>query len=260
MRLAIAPLTLALALALPWLTPAPAQSQEQSRPALTDMSETERERLRTEIRAYLLENPEVLFEAIQILEARRETEKRDADTALIAEHRDDIFNDGASWVGGNPDGDVTLVEFSDYRCGYCKRAHPEVQALLEGDPNIRLVIKEFPILGPDSTAAARMALAALQVDPGRYGALNDALMGFEGQLTEPVAYQIAAHMGYDIAALKEAAADPAVEAQIATNYGLARKLGLEGTPSFILGDRIIRGYLPLEGMRQAVAEAREATN
>jgi protein-disulfide isomerase len=224
------------------------------------MSETEREILRTEIRAYLLENPEVLMEAIQILEARREAGKLQADSNLIAQHRDAIFNDGVSFVGGNPDGDVTLVEFSDYRCGYCKRAHPDVQALVESDPNLRLVVKEFPILGPDSTATGRMALAALRLDSSRYEALNDALMTFDGQLTEAVAYQVAAHVGYDIAALKEAAADPEVDAQIAANYGLARTLGLEGTPSFIIGDRIIRGYLPLEALREAVAEARSAIN
>jgi protein-disulfide isomerase len=250
----------ALATIVAPLLPDGALAQEQSRPALTEMSESEREILRTEIRAYLLENPEVLMEAIQILEARREANKLQVDSNLIAQHRDAIFNDGVSFVGGNPDGDVTLVEFSDYRCGYCKRAHPDVQALVESDPNLRLVVKEFPILGPDSTATGRMALAALRLDSSRYEALNDALMTFDGQLTEVVAYQVAAHVGYDIAALKEAAADPEVDAQIAANYGLARTLGLEGTPSFIIGDRIIRGYLPLEALREAVAEARSAIN
>lgn len=260
MRLAIAACTLAVSAVLAPLPPTDAQAQEQSRPQITEMSEPEREKLRTEIRAYLLEHPEVLMEAIQILETRREAGKLQADADLVAQNREAIFNDGVSWVGGNPEGDVTLVEFSDYRCGYCKRAHPDVQALVESDPKLRLVVKEFPILGPDSTATGRMALAALQIDPGRYGSLNDALMRFDGQLTEAVAYQVAAQVGYDIAALKEAAADPEVDAQIAANYGLARTLGLEGTPSFIIGDRIIRGYLPLEALREAVAQARSAIN
>lgn len=260
MRQAIAILTLALAMAFPLLSAGKAAAQEQSRPALTDMSEADREKLRIEIRAYLLEHPEVLYEAIQILEDRRKADSQKADANLIAQNRKAIFNDGVSWVGGNPDGDVTLVEFSDYRCGYCKRAHPDVRALLESDPNLRYVVKEFPILGPDSTVAARMALAALQLDPQRYGALNDALMRFDGTLTEPIAYQIAAHVGYDIAALKAAADDPEIDARIADTYGLARTLGLEGTPSFIIGNRIIRGYLPLEALQAAVAEARAATN
>lgn len=260
MRHATAFLTLALALALPALASAPALAQQQSRPPLTDMSEEERERLRAEIRAYLLENPEVIFEAVQVLEARRETERVHADAALIEQHRDQIFNDGVSWVTGNPDGDITLVEFADYRCGYCKRAHPDLKKLLESDPNIRLVVKEFPILGPDSTAAARMALAALAEDPDRFGKLNDALMSFEGSLTEAAAYQIAAQVGYDIATLKQAATAPEIDARIADNYQLARALGLEGTPSFILGNRIIRGYLPLDAMVEAVVEARAAIN
>jgi len=260
MRQAIVNLTLAIALAFPLLCASQAVAQEQSRPALTDMPEADREKLRTEIRAYLLEHPEVLYEAIQILESRREADKRQADANLVAENRQAIFHDGVSWVGGNPDGDVTLVEFLDYRCGYCKRAHPDIQALIESDPNLRYVVKEFPILGPDSTTAARMAVAALKLNPDRYRVLNDILMRFDGQLSEAAAYQIAAHAGYDIAALKEAAADPEIDARIAETYGLARKLGLEGTPSFIVGNRIIRGYLPLDAMRDAVVAARAATN
>ena len=155
---------------------------------------------------------------------------------------------------------MTVVEFSDYRCGYCKKAHPEIQALVESDPNVRLVVKEFPILGPDSVAAARMALAALQLDPDRFGALNDALMSFEGGLTEATAYQIAAHAGYDIPALKEAAASDAVSQAVAANYALARDLGLEGTPAFIIGNQIVRGYIPLEQMQAAVEQTRAAMN
>lgn len=252
----IAALFLTIAIAAPTL----GSAQSQSRPALSDMSEIEREALRTEIRAYLLEHPEVLMEAIQILEARRTVDRDQADAALIAENRGALYDDPNSWVGGNPDGDVTLVEFSDYRCGYCKRAHPELQQLLERDPNLRMVVKEFPILGPDSIAAARMAQAALDVDRARYGALNDALMSFDGQLTEAIAYQIAGQVGYDIAALKARAASAEIEARIADNHALARKLGLEGTPSFVIGNRILRGYLPLDRMIQAVAEARAATN
>jgi protein-disulfide isomerase len=256
MRRAIATLTLAVALALPGLAPA----QQQSRPALSDMTETEREALRTEIRAYLLDYPEVLIEAINILEARRKADTRQADAALIAASSEQLYNDPNSWIFGNPDGDVTLVEFADYRCGYCKKAHPEVRELLKRDPNIRLVVKEYPILGPDSMAAARMALAALDLDPANFEALNDALMRFEGQLTEATAYQIASRVGYDIAALKKRAASAEIEARIGDNYALARTLGLQGTPSFILGNQIIRGYLPIDRMLAAVAEARAAIN
>jgi protein-disulfide isomerase len=256
MRRAIATAILALALVIP----GPAPAQEQSRPALSDMTEAEREAFRAEVRAYLMEHPEVLMEAIQVLEARRDANARVADTEMIASHGEQLFHDPNSWVGGNPDGDVTLVEFSDYRCGYCKKAHPELQELLRRDPNIRLVVKEFPILGPESVTAARMATAALDLDPSKYGALNDALMSFEGQLTEAAAYQIAGFAGYDTAALKARATSAEIEARIADTYALARAMGLQGTPSFVLGNQIIRGYLPIERMLEAVADARAAMN
>ncbi len=256
MQRTIAAAAMALALVIPGLAPA----QEQSRPALSDMTAAERDAFRAEVRAYLIEHPEVLMEAIQVLEARRGANKREADAEMIARHGEQLFHDPNSWVGGNPDGDVTLVEFSDYRCGYCKKAHPELQELLQRDPNIRLVVKEFPILGPDSVTAARIATAALDLDPSKYGELNDALMSFDGALTEAAAYQIAGYAGYDIAALKARAASAEIEARIGDNYALARGMGLQGTPSFIIGNQIIRGYLPVDSMLAAVAEARAAMN
>ena len=269
MRRAFATATLAFAISIfgampglmaPGLMAGEAAAQAQSRPGLTSMSAEDREIFRTEVRAYLLEYPEVLMEAIQVLEARRSATARAADAELIATNSAQLFDDANSWVGGNPDGDVTLVEFSDYRCGYCKKAHPEVKELLQRDPNIRLVIKEFPILGPDSMVAGRIALAGLDLDPDKFEALNDALMSFGGQLNEAIAYQIANGVGYDIAALKTRASSAEIEARIADNYALARSLGLEGTPSFILGNQIIRGYLPIEQMLAAVADARATTN
>ena len=250
-------LALGLALAVPGL---PAAAQDQSAPSPSDMTEAEREAFRAEVRAYLLENPEVIMEAIQVLESRRAADEAAADADLVARHRDELFSDPDSWVGGNPDGDVTLVEFLDYRCGYCKRAHPEVLALLERDPNIRYVVKEFPILGPDSVAAARMALAALELDRARFGDLHDALMTHDGQLTEAAAYEIAADVGYDTEALRARAQQPDIEAEIRDNYALAQALNINGTPGFVLGDRIIRGYLPVDQMAAEVAEVREATN
>ena len=250
--------TAALALAL--VIPGPAPAQQQSRPALSGMTELERDAFRAEVRAYLMEHPEVLMEAIQVLEARRATDALKVDAELIASHGAQLFHDPNSWVGGNPDGDVTLVEFSDYRCGYCKKAHPELQELLRRDPEIRLVVKEFPILGPASVTAARMAQAALDLDPSKYGELNDALMSFDGTLTEAAAYRIAGYAGYDVAALKARAASAEIEARIADTYALARSMGLQGTPSFVLGNQIIRGYLPVDRMLAAVAEARAAMN
>jgi len=144
-----APLALAASLALP------VQAQE--------MSDAERDSFRAEVRAYLLENPEVLMEAIGVLEAREANEAQQRDVAMVAAHADQLFDSPTSFVGGNPEGDFTIVEFLDYRCGYCKRAHPEVAALVAEDANIRYVIKELPILGEESMLAARYALAVQQV-------------------------------------------------------------------------------------------------
>jgi len=256
MRRTIAAIALAAAALLPAMVPA----QDQSRPELSGMSESDREALRIEIRAYLLEHPEVLAEAIQVLEQRRAADRDAQDAALIAANSDALFGGDHNWVGGNPDGDVTLVEFSDYRCGYCKRAHPEIKELVERDGNIRLLVKEFPILGPDSVAAAKMAQAALEIDADRFAALHDELMSFQGQLSEAAAYQIAGTVGYVVDALKERAASPEIEQRIGANYALARTLGLEGTPSFVVGNQILRGYLPLDGMTDVIALARAKTN
>lgn len=242
--------------ALPIWMAGPGLAQEQSRPSLSDMSDGQRALLRQEIRAYLLENPEVIFEAIEIFEQRRNAASVEADRRLLVTNEQAIYNDGHSWVGGNPDGDITLVEFSDYRCGYCKQAHPELQALLDSDENIRLIVKEFPILGPESTAAGRMALAAFDLNPDLYEALNDSLMDFPQNLTEAFAYRIAGDVGYDTDALRERADSDEITQKLEKNYQLAQALGLQGTPSFILGDEIIRGYLPLQDMQAVVAEVR----
>ena len=193
-----------------------------------------------------------------MLETRRESAAAEADRDLVAAHAEQIYEDGFSYIAGNPEGDVTLVEFSDYRCGYCRQAHPQILELVATDPDLRVIIKEFPILGPDSVAVGRMALAALEVDPSRYGALNDALMSYPGNLTETTGYLVAKETGYDVTALKEAAAQETVSSRLEANYALAQTLGLQGTPSFILGGEIIRGFLPIEDMRDLVAAARNA--
>ncbi|MEM1161846.1 MAG: DsbA family protein [Pseudomonadota bacterium] len=224
------------------------------------MSSAERAAFGEQVREYLLENPEVIFEAIQILEQRREQESAQADAQLVAANAEELFNDGYSFVGGNPEGDVTIVEFLDYRCGYCKRAHPEITELLDLDPDIRLIVKDFPILGPDSVSVGKMALAANDLDSDRFKTLNDALMNYEGNLSEDAAYRIASSAGYDIAELKDLAGSEKIDDQLAKNYQLAQSLGLQGTPAFIVGDQVIRGYLPVDDMLAVVDQVRSASN
>jgi protein-disulfide isomerase len=249
LRIALAGLLIALA-------PAAAAQDGAGRFDPGAMTGAEREAFGEAVRSYLLENPEVIMEAIEVLEARRNARSREEDAALIARHAEALFESEDGFVLGNPDGDVTVIEFSDYRCGFCKRAHPILKELIESDPGVRLVVREFPILGPESVMAGRMAMAAHDIDAGLYPALNDALMNHRGELTEAAAYRIAKEVGYDIPALKERAQGEAVEARLQRTYELARGLGLQGTPSFVIGDQILRGFLPIEEMRAAIAEAR----
>ena len=243
----LAPLTLV------WLIAAPAAAQTD----IGNLSPEERSAFRAEVRSYLLENPEVIMEAIQILEQRRNEAAAEQQREVIAQNAEELFESEASYVAGNPEGDVTVVEFLDYRCPYCKQAHSEVKRLLEEDPNVRLVVKEYPILGPESVAAARLALAALEQDPEDFGDLHEALMTYDGQLTEQAAYRVAEDQGYDVEKLRKAAADPAIEERIQSNYALAAKLGIQGTPAFVLRDRVIPGFVAFDELSAAVDAQRE---
>ncbi|MEM9269379.1 MAG: DsbA family protein [Pseudomonadota bacterium] len=214
--------------------------------------------LRAEIRAYLLENPEVLMEAMDVLRAREAEAKRAADKLLVAELSQQLTDDGVSYVGGNPEGDVTLVEFIDYQCGYCKLAHGDVKTLLETDGQIRYVVKELPILGPLSQTASQAAVATLLFQtPEVYGNFNDALLSFKGQLSEPIVYGLARQAGADVDQLREDMSRPEVQAHLNDIRSLAARLQISGTPAFVLGDEVIRGFQPLDQMRGAVATARE---
>lgn len=224
---------------------------------LENMTEAEREIFRQEIRAYLLENPEVIMEAVAVLEQREAAAQTEADKALIAENADAIFDDGHSWVGGNPQGDITLVEFMDYRCGYCRRAEPEVTDLIEFDGNIRFVIKEFPILGEQSTLSSRFAIATKQVaGDDAYKAVHDALIAFNGDITETSLKRLGETLGLDTQAIMAHMDSADVNAVIAANHQLAQKLGLSGTPSFVMENQILRGYMPREAMEELAAEIR----
>lgn len=224
---------------------------------VTDMTEPEREAFRAEVRAYLMENPEVLMEAISVLEAREDAAQAEADRALVASLRAEITEDGHSWVGGNPEGDVTVVEFMDYRCGYCRRAFQEVEDLVAADGNIRFVLKEFPILGEESDLASRFAVAVQQLHgPDAYKDAHDALMLMESEVTPDTLSRLAEGLALDPAPILDRMGSPEVAAVIDANHALARQLQISGTPTFVMGDRLVRGYVPLDAMEAIVAEAR----
>jgi len=218
-----------------------------------DLTDADRAVLGDEIRDYLLENPEVFLEIVSILEQRQEEAAASADIAALETNRARIFNDGYSFVAGNPEGDITIVEFIDYQCGYCKRAHPEVASLLSEDGNIRLVQKEFPILGPASEAAARAALAVLENEGGEvYSAFSDRLMSHEGPLNDGIIVAFARESGADTDKMIATATSEAVSQRILQNRALGQALGISGTPTFIVMDEFVRGYLPLAQMREMV--------
>ena len=225
---------------------------------LTAMSDADRAAFRAEVRQYLLENPEVIMEAVSVLEQRQADAAAVADQDMIAANHDAIFNDGYSWVGGNPDGDITLVEFMDYRCGYCRKAVPEVTELLETDGNIRLVIKEFPILGEASVLASRFAISTrLAAGPEAYADVHDALVAMKGEISTITLGRLAEGLGLDAETILEGMNGEEVNRELRLNHQLAQALKISGTPTFVLQDELLRGYLPAKEMARIVAEKRE---
>lgn len=210
------------------------------------------------IRAYLLSNPGVIVEAINVYEQQQQAAAAAADVTLVQDNAEALFEDGFSLVMGNPDGDLTVVEFSDYNCGYCKRAHTEVAKFMEADGNVRLVIKELPVLGEGSVLAARAALASrAQEDGALYPAFNDALMTHRGAHNETSIMAAAEKVGLDLEALREEMNSETVREQINSTYALANTLKINGTPAFVIGDEVIRGFIPADRLADVAAAARE---
>ncbi|NOR63590.1 MAG: thioredoxin domain-containing protein [Rhodobacteraceae bacterium] len=226
-----------------------------------DMTDTETEAFGAAVRAYLLDNPEVIMEAVAVLEERQQQEAAGSDVDLVAQYYDQIFHDGFSHVSGNPDGTIEIVEFSDYKCGYCKRAYPELLQLVEDNPDIRMVVKEYPILGAESILASRAAIA-VQITEGdeAYEVFHDALMRENGPLTELSLPLIAERLGLDSAAMVEVMNTALVTQIIQTNRTLGQQMQVSGTPTYVIGTNMLRGYVPLAGMQQIVDEARAALN
>lgn len=215
----------------------------------------------TEVRAAILKNPEIVREALLVLEEQRAAEEAKAEKQMVLSQADAIYEDGFSFVGGNPEGSVTLVEFLDYRCGYCKRAHDEVATLIEGDGDIRLIVKELPILGPDSLAASRVAIATMITHgPEKYEAINHAMMTFAGPINDSSLARLAEDVGIDMDLVRAKLEDDEVTRRIDATRGLAQSLQIGGTPTFIIGEQVVRGYIPLESMKEVVALARNTSN
>jgi protein-disulfide isomerase len=224
---------------------------------LDNLDDAGRARLHEEIRAYLLENPEVIMEAVAVLEERQAAGQARADVQLVRANADALFNAPHDWTGGNAQGDITLVEFMDYKCGYCRRAFDDVNRLVKEDGNIRFILKEFPILGEDSVAASRFAIATKQVaGDAAYKSVHDALMSYNGAMNVAGFTRLADALGLDANAITAAMDSDAVTEVIAANRALARRLRISGTPTFLMDEQMLRGYLPQDAMQQIADEIR----
>jgi protein-disulfide isomerase len=220
-----------------------------------EVTPEQRKAIEAIIHDYLMRNPDVLVDALREAEAKANSEADVKAAQVLRDRRHEVFDDPATPVGGNPQGDVTVVEFFDYRCPYCKQVHPAIQKLLDQDRKLRFVYKEFPVLGEQSDMAARAALAArLQ---GKYEPLHNAMMAAKGQITEEVVYRLAGSVGLDVDRLKRDMTDPEIDRALSANRSLAKALDLRGTPGFVIGDHIIPGAIDLDALKNMVADARK---
>ena len=205
-----------------------------------DVSPERRAEIEQVIKDYLMANPEILLHAQQALEAKMEKDQTEKTKTALKDNATDIFKDPNSAVGGNPNGDVTIVEFFDYNCGYCRRSYDDVAKVIKDDPKVKFVFKELPIINQDaSPGAAKVALAAR--NQGKYMELHQAMMKGQGIASEATALKKAEALGLDMAKLKADKESPEIKAELDKVMDLAKKLGVGGTPFFLVGDHVVAG-------------------
>lgn len=230
------------------LSPVPGQTEELTR-----------SQVETIIREFLIKNPEVLMEAIGVLKERAEQETLENNRKAIFNNNEILFNDPLSVVMGNPNGDVTLVEFYDYRCPFCRKMHLQIESLIASDPKLRVVMKQYPVRDepnepPVSLIAAQLALAADK--QGKFSALHNAFFAAEPPLTETQLYNLASSAGLDLVKLKKDSQSPEVLKQVRETVLLADRLGVNGTPTFVIGDIIIPGAVETTILKQLISRVR----
>jgi protein-disulfide isomerase len=207
------------------------------------------------IRAYLLANPEVLVEAMQELERKQDSERDAVAQKAIRQYEAELLHDADAPVGGNPAGDVTIVEFNDYQCPYCKRAYQAVKSVVGADGKVKVIYKDLPILGEASRIASLAALAS--VKQGKHQPLHNALMEFSGKLDRARILEIAGSVGIDVAQLEKDMEDPKLKQVIDRNVALAGALGVRGTPAFVIGNQFVPGAIDAETLKQLITDARK---
>ncbi|MFC5037936.1 DsbA family protein [Tianweitania sediminis] len=236
--------------------PSAAHSNEATAPAqATDGAE--KARIEGIVRDYLLENPEILIEVQQALVARQESAQKEQQLAVLQQEGDAIFRSPHDGIIGNPDARTTVVEFFDYNCGYCKHALSDMQTMVQENPDLRFVLKEFPILGPDSQQAHVVSAALKKIAPEKYPEFHIRLLSGSGRAGEAAAVRVATDLGVEEFALREAMRDPTINDEFASTYELASKLAITGTPAYVVGDEIVFGAVGAEDLLEKLAAAKQ---
>lgn len=225
----------------------PAAAQE------TGFTGEQEERISELVRKHILDNPEIIAEAITLLQARQEAQRQERQQETLANLLEDLRNPPEGTVIGEPDGSVTVVEFFDYNCGYCKSMFTTVMNVIEEHGDVRLALIEFPILGPNSVVAAKAALASREQD--LYGPFHQALMNHRGSLNESTVMSLARGVGINVTKLEADMKDPELDQIIERNRGLAQQLEINGTPAFIVGTELVPGAVSEEQFKQLLADA-----
>ncbi len=219
-------------------------------------TELDRSEIESIVREYLLTNPEIMLDVQTALETKQQAEQRLAQTRTITEQSDEIFNASYDGLVGNPDGKVTVVEFFDYNCGYCKRAMADMDEMVKQDPDLRFVLKEFPILGQESQKAHVVSMAFRALHPDKYADFHRGLLNAPGRAGEDKAMRIALELGADEQTMRAEMANPQIQTAFAKTYELANALSITGTPSYVVGDEVVFGALGRAVLTEKVANFR----
>ena len=230
----------------------------QASRAADELSPGQRDEVQRLIRDYLLEHPELIQDALQELEKRQTAADAEKHKAAVKQYSEALFSSPRQVVLGNPSGNVTFVEFFDYNCGYCKRAMDDMLTLLKNDPKLRVVLKEFPVLGPGSVEAAQVAIAVRMQDKTgkKYLEFHQKLLGGRGQADKARALAVAKEIGLDMGRLDKDMTSPEIKETLQESFKLAEALGLNGTPSYVIGQDVVIGAVGLDALKQKVNTSR----
>jgi protein-disulfide isomerase len=223
-----------------------------------EFSTSQRGEVERIVREYLVAHPEVIQDAMAELEKRQSAAEAEKHKTAVKQYSEALFSSPRQVVLGNPDGNVTFVEFFDYNCGYCKRAMGDMLALMKDDPNLKVVLKEFPVLGPGSVEAAQVAVAVRMQDKSgkKYLEFHQKLLGGRGQVDKARALAVAKDIGLDMGRLDKDLASAEVKTTLQESFKLAEALGLNGTPSYVIGEDVVVGAVGLDALKEKINTSR----